>query len=123
MDEDMRYVCDVIRGSVSAYDAGKMLGLAPGHDGRCRCFFHGGDRKNLKLYGPGKGYYCFVCHEHGDVIRLVMGYSKCSFMEAIEWLNDAFQLHLDLQRDDPYSRRRRAESYARRREREHGDYP
>lgn len=113
MNEDMQYICDVIRSAVSAYDVGTALGLAPGHDGRCRCPFHGGDHRNLKLYGPGRGYYCFVCHAHGDVISLVKEYTKCSFMDAVEWLNDSFGLNLDLKKDNPYSRRRRAEAYAR----------
>ena len=125
MDDEMKYICEIIRSSVSALEVGKVLGLNPGYDGRCKCFFHGGDHKNLKLYGPGRGYYCFVCHEHGDVIRLVMNYSKCSFMEAVEWLNDAFGLRLDLRRDNPYARRRRAEAHARQRqkERENGSHP
>lgn len=118
MSDDMKYICDVIREVVSAQDVGRALGLNPGYDGRCKCFFHGGDHRNLKLYGPGRGYYCFVCHEHGDVIRLVMSYSKCDFMAAVEWLNDTFNLQLNLRRDNPYSRRRRAENYARKRERE-----
>ncbi len=114
MDDNMQYACNVIRQNISAIEVGRLLGLDPQHDGRCRCFFHGGDHRNLKLYGPGRGYYCFVCHEHGDVIRLVKEYSHCSFSEAVEWIDAAFHLGLDLDRANPYSRRRRAEAYARR---------
>ena len=124
MDDDMKYICDIIRNSVSALEVGRVLGLNPGHDGRCRCPFHGGDHKNLKLYGPGKGYYCFVCHESGDVIRLVKEYTKCSFMDAVDWLNDSFGLNLDIKKNDPFQRRRRAEAYARRlaKEKEHASH-
>ena len=108
----MKYICDVIRSTVPAVEVGKALGFAVGHDGRCRCPFHGGDHRNLKLYGANRGYYCFVCHEHGDVIRLVKEYTHCSFIEAIEWLNDSFGLHLDLHKDNKWSRLRRAERYA-----------
>lgn len=113
MDENTKAICGVIRGNVSAIEAGRVLGLNPGHDGRCKCFFHGGDHRNLKLYPGERGYYCFVCHEHGDVIGLVMGYLKCTFPEALAWLNDSFGLGLDLARDSFRSRVRHAESYMR----------
>ena len=113
VNDELQIICDVIRSNVSAYEVGKLLGLAPKHDGRCRCFFHGGDHRNLKLYGPGRGYYCFVCHAHGDVISLVKEYTQCSFIEAIAWINDAFDMGLDLRRDSFQDRRRRAERYAR----------
>lgn len=113
MDDELRMVCELIRSTVSAYEAGKLLGLNPKSDGRCRCFFHGGDHRNLKLYGAGRGYYCFVCHEHGDVIRLVMKYLQCSFQEALEWLNESFDLRLDLNRDSYRNRVRHAETVPR----------
>ena len=113
MDENMQTICGIIRSTVSAVEVGKMLGLNPDHGGRCRCFLHGGDHKNLKLYGPGRGYYCFVCHASGDVIHLVQEYSKCSFMDALQWINDAFGLHLDLNQGSFRNRRRRAEAYPR----------
>ena len=113
MDDNIRYICDLIRNTVSALDAGRALGLNPGHDGRCKCFFHGGDHRNLRLYAENRGYYCFVCHEHGDVIHLVMGFQKCSFMDALEWLNDSFGLRLDLNRGSFSNRRRRANAYVR----------
>ena len=115
--EELQYISDEIRSSVPCDEAGKAMGLHLDSKGRCACFFHGGSHKNLKLYDKDKGYYCFVCHEHGDVIRLVMNYMRCPFMDAVEWLNDTFLLHLDLEKNNPYSRRRRAETYARKQER------
>ena len=112
MNDETRYICETIRASVSALDVGRLLGLNPGHDGRCKCPFHGGDHRNLKLYGTGRGYYCFVCHACGDVIRLVMEYTKCPFQNAIEWLNDSFDLHLDIDKKNYRSRVRHAERYA-----------
>lgn len=110
----MQYACEVIRMTVSPLEAGKALGLNPHSDGRCKCPFHGGDRRNLKLYGIGRGYYCFVCHASGDVINLVKEYSKCSFSEAVEWISDAFGLRLTFRKDTPWRRARRAEAYAKR---------
>ena len=113
MDEDMQYACDLIRSTVSSIDTGRALGLNPRPDGRCKCPFHGGDHMNLKLYGPGRGYYCFVCHAHGDVIQLVKDYTQCSFAEAVEWISDAFGLKISFRRNTPWRRRRKAEAYAR----------
>lgn len=108
----MQYISDVVRSSVPCNEAGRYLGMDPDMQGRCRCFFHGGTHRNLKLYGERKGFYCFVCHESGDVIKLVKEYTKCSWMEAVEWLNDTFTLNLNLKRDGYRSRQRRAAAYA-----------
>ena len=113
MDENTKYICDMIRNTVSALDAGRALGLSPGHDGRCKCFFHGGDHRNLRLYAGNRGYYCFVCHAYGDVISLVKAFHNCSFTDALCWLNDSFGLNLNLNKGSFYNRRRRAESYSR----------
>ena len=93
--DEIGVISETIRNTVSCVDAGQALGIHTDYKGRCRCFFHGGDRNNLKLYGENRGYYCFVCHEHGDVIHLVMGYLKCSYMDAVRWLDEAFRLGLD----------------------------
>ena len=112
MNDKMKVACDVIRQTASALEVGRSLGLDPGHDGRCRCFFHGGDNRNLKLYGKGGGYYCFVCHASGDVIRLVKEYTNSSFTDAVELLNDMCGLHMDLYGNSPRDRIKRAEARA-----------
>lgn len=86
---------ELVKSSVSALDAGRALGLETNHDGRCRCPFHNGGDYNMKLYTGDKGYHCFVCHEHGDVIGLVQGVNNCTFVEAVQWLSDAFHLGID----------------------------
>lgn len=86
---------ELVKSSVSALDAGRVLGLEMNHDGRCRCPFHNGEDFNMKLYMGDKGYHCFVCHEHGDVIALVQKMSNSTFTEAIQWLSDTFHLGID----------------------------
>ena len=86
---------ELVKSSVSALDAGRALGLEINRDGRCKCPFHNGGDFNMKLYTGDKGYHCFVCHEHGDVIELVQGVNGCGFTEAVQWLSDAFHLGID----------------------------
>lgn len=95
MKNDLTPVIDLIKANVSAIDAGRMLGLDINRDGRCPCPFHNGVDKNMKLYNGEKGFHCFVCHEHGDVIALVRKMNNSTFTEAIQWLSDAFHLGID----------------------------
>lgn len=100
---------DTIRHSVSAYEAGKALGLNPNSHGRCACPAHHGQDRNCKLSKEEHGFYCFVCHATGDVIQLVQVVNDCSFVKAVEWLNSTFTLGLPLDREESPEERRDAE--------------
>lgn len=100
---------DAIRHSVSAYEAGKALGLNPNSHGRCACPAHHGQDRNCKLSKEEHGYYCFVCHASGDVIQLVQVVNDCSFVKAVEWLNSTFKLGLPLDREQSQQERKDAE--------------
>ena len=119
---DFKYAAErVIRG-VSCVEAGKAMGIHTDAKGRCKCPFHGGEHNNLKLYGEGRGYYCFVCHEHGTVIDLVMKYKGMKFLDAISWMNDMFGLGIDLDQKSYRNRCKKAEQYMKRKGVEqHGD--
>lgn len=92
---DIQYMAQTIINTVPCIEAAHAMGIRTDYKGRCPCFFHGGDHKNLKFYGENRGYYCFVCHAYGNVIDLVMAYQKISFIQAIQWLDDTFSLKLD----------------------------
>ena len=49
--------------------AARMFGVEAGPSGMARCCFHDDHTPSLKLYEDH--YYCFGCHQHGDVIDLV----------------------------------------------------
>lgn len=89
---------DTIRSAVSAYEAGIALGLNPDRGGRCACPVHHGKDRNCRLDKGEKGYYCFVCHAGGDVIKLVQVTNECDFKGALWWLNNTFRLGLKLDR-------------------------
>ena len=87
---------DAIRQNVSALEAAEALGLHPDRHGRCACPIHQGHDRNCKLWPDERGFYCYVCHKGGDVIRLVEDTQSCTFWEAVRWLDSAFGLSLEL---------------------------
>ena len=104
---DFDLITDTIRQSVSALQAGEKLGLNPDRSGRCACPMHNGKDRNLRLYDGERGFYCFVCHASGDVIRLVRETNSCGWMDAVRWLDGEFGLNLPLTgKTDPFAKRR-----------------
>lgn len=56
----------------------------------------------MKIYEGNRGYYCFVCHKGGDCISLVTGVvPDCSYVDAMWWINDQFQLGFRQEREKP----------------------
>ena len=60
----------------------------------------------MKLYEGNRGFYCFVCHEGGDCIKLVQGVTDCTYMDAAWWINDEFNLGMKRSTDKPSIRQR-----------------
>lgn len=96
MDSNIQQIYSTIRGTVSAIDVGKALGLHVNQHGRCQCPFHNGHDENMKLYPGDRGYYCFVCHAGGDCISLAkqLLQNDTSYNEAARWIDNAFALNL-----------------------------
>lgn len=61
---------------------------------RIPCPIHNGTDRNLLLHKDH--FYCFVCNEGGDVIRLVRHIFGCDFMTALKRLNDDFNVGLPI---------------------------
>lgn len=61
---------------------------------RIPCPIHNGTDRNLLLHQDH--FYCFVCGEGGDVIRLVRHIFGCDFKTALERLNADFNVGLPL---------------------------
>lgn len=89
-----------IKDMVSAVDVGQAMGLEIRH-GRCQCPLHGGHDFNCRLYPGNKGFYCHVCKQGGDVIKLAQQYYGTSFKDTVAWFNDTFHLGMDI--DSPLS--------------------
>ena len=89
---------------------------------RIPCPIHNGTDRNLLLHQDH--FYCFVCNEGGDVIRLVRHIFQCRFTDALKRLNADYCLDLPLgTKPSDAERIRLKSSYAERlkREREEAD--
>lgn len=82
--------------TVSAVAVADRLGLKPNRAGFCRCPFHDDHDASMKLYDGKNGFFCFGCGKGGDVVRLVRDIQGCTFTDALQWLNSAFNLGLDI---------------------------
>ena len=99
---DVREISNVIRNSVTTLDVANALGLDVDRHGRCRCPFHHGQDRNMKIYEGNRGYYCFVCHKSGDCISLVTGVvPEIGYTDAMWWVNDQFGLGLRPAKEKP----------------------
>lgn len=61
---------------------------------RIPCPIHNGADYNFSF--NDNGYHCFVCGASGDVIGFVQQYFNMSFSEAVNKLNDDFNLNLPI---------------------------
>lgn len=70
--------------------------LRPNRAGFVCCPFHNEKTPSMKL--SEKGYYCFGCHEHGNVISFVMKYFNLDFKSACAKIDYDFKLNLPINR-------------------------
>lgn len=85
---------EIIKRLVPMQDVAERYTGEPIRFNRMRCPIHHGKDQNLRIYP--KSYYCWVCHAHGDVIQFVMSVLGLSFQDAMQRLNDDFNLGLPI---------------------------
>lgn len=89
------------------------------------CPFHAENTASMKIYPGNKGYYCFGCHEGGDVINFVRKMFNLSFTQAIIRLDNDFNLGLPLNRRltprEAYLRNKRVNDLQEQRKRRQGE--
>lgn len=73
-------------------DLARYYGFSVTRENFMCCCFHVEDTPSMKLYDGDRGFYCFGCHEHGDIIGFVMKYFGLPFKDAITKINDDFHL-------------------------------
>ena len=59
------------------------------------CPFHEEKSPSFMMQRGDKHYHCFGCGAHGDAIAFLMGYVKMSFIDALEYLAERFQVRLE----------------------------
>lgn len=75
-------VFDAVKNGVTTKQAVEFYGMKLNRGGFARCPFHADDSPSFKVYEDG--FYCFGCHEHGDVIDFV---SKLFSLDAKDAAN------------------------------------
>lgn len=99
--KDASDITDVISASVrlSKKSGSALFGLCP---------FHGEKTPSFAVYPAEGRFYCFGCHENGDVVSFVQKTESMTFPEAIEYLAEKAGIPLPEKAEDfdPESRKR-----------------
>lgn len=107
---------DAIKRAVSMRDVAEYYGFTIDHrTNKILCPFHDDHNKSLHIYSGDRGYHCFACGAHGDVITFVENYFGLGFIDACKRLNDDFHLGLPIGETISKKQRQAAEERYRRR--------
>jgi DNA primase len=80
-----------------------------------RCPFHEERTPSFSVNPTDKLFYCFGCHQKGDMIRFVQEIQGLDFVGAVEWLAERFRIPLEYEETSPQQaadRDRRQRLYA-----------
>ena len=69
-------------------------GIEMNNSGFSICPFHDEKTPSFKAYKGDKGFYCFGCGEHGDIISFVQKYFDLSFQKAMQKIDSDFGLNI-----------------------------
>ena len=84
-----------IKQLVSISDILNYYGIQPNRAGFIRCISHEDRKPSMKVYYDTNSVHCWACQADYDVIGFVQKMEGCSFNEALELINAAFNLQLD----------------------------
>lgn len=102
-----------IKQSITMRDACEMYGYPVNRSNKAVCPFHNDKNASMHVYPGSRGFYCFSCGAHGDVIDFVSQLFGLDFQNALRKLNDDFSLGLPLGSDRDTEERRKAAEKAR----------
>ncbi len=84
-------IFELVKASITPRDAAERYGLTVDRHARTQCPFHNDHHPSMKL-NPDY-FYCFTCHESGDVTRLTAQLLGLSQYDAAKKLANDFQLN------------------------------
>ena len=87
-------VAVLLKKQISMRDIADRYGIKTDYKGFICCPFHNEKTASMKLYDGEKGYYCFGCGAHGDVISFVQGIFGLQFPDALKKIDLDFNLGL-----------------------------
>lgn len=109
---------EIIKSTITMDDLIRAYGFSKNRAGFIQCPFHAEKTASLKIYSNARGWHCFGCGAGGSVIDFVKRLFGLQFMEAIQKLNQDFQLGIPIRgasyREQEQFRQRFAELQAER---------
>lgn len=100
-------IASEIRERLTMREVVEFYGFEVNRGGYINCPFHSENTPSLKIYPGNRGFHCFGCSAHGDVITFVMKYLNLSFAQAVIRLSSDFHLGLTPTRETPKEARER----------------
>lgn len=101
-------IAEELKERLTMQQVAEFYGFEVNRGGFITCPFHSGDNSpSLKIYPGNRGFHCFGCGAHGDVITFVMKYLNLSFAQAVIRLSSDFHLGLTPTRETPKEARER----------------
>lgn len=101
-------IAEEIKERLTMQQVAEFYGFEVNRGGFISCPFHSGDNSpSLKIYPGNRGFHCFGCGAHGDVIKFVMLLFNLSFAQAVIRLSSDFGLGLTPTRETPKEARER----------------
>lgn len=100
-------IADEIRERLTMREVVEFYGFEVNRGRYINCPFHSENTPSLKIYPGNRGFHCFGCGAHGDVITFVMKYLNLSFAQAVIRLSSDFHLGLTPTRETPKEARER----------------
>ena len=82
----------IIKKTITSRQIVEHYGFKPDRGGYICCPFHGEKTASLKVHKSG--WYCYGCHEGGDVIEFIRLYERCRFNQAVAKADLYFNLGL-----------------------------
>jgi len=80
---------DEIKQGIDMREMFKAYGIKVTRGGMCCCPFHKEKHPSMKVYKDS--YYCFSCHENGDVFTFVQKMDSCDFPTAFMKLGGKYE--------------------------------
>ena len=86
----------LIKESITMADICDKYGISVNRNHKAICPFHSDSNPSMHIYPGKRGYFCFVCGSHGDVVSFVQKYFQITFSEALKRIDSDFGLNLGI---------------------------
>lgn len=92
----LSYFANEIKNRLDTVEVFEYYGFHPNRKGFVCCPFHAEKTPSMKVYAGNRGYNCFGCGENGGIIDFVMKMFDLPLKDAINKLNNDFNVGLPI---------------------------